>query len=80
MHLVQRTDPNSSSDSYTSYFSPMSALENDLTACFHIINTDVLIKPVRQLLSCVQLSATPWIIACQALPSMGFPRQEYWSG
>ena len=22
----------------------------------------------------------PWTIACQAPPSMGFPRQEYWSG
>ena len=28
-------------------------------------------------LSCVQLSATPWT---QAPPSMGFSRQEYWSG
>ena len=31
-------------------------------------------------LSCVQLLATPWTIACQALLSMGFPKQEYWSG
>ena len=23
---------------------------------------------------------TPWTIAYQALPSMGFSRQEYWSG
>ena len=23
---------------------------------------------------------TPWTIACQALPFMGFSRQEYWSG
>ena len=23
---------------------------------------------------------TPWTIAHQASPSMGFPRQEYWSG
>ena len=28
----------------------------------------------------VQLFATPWTVACQALLSMGFPRQEYWSG
>ena len=28
----------------------------------------------------VQLFATPWTVACQAPPSMGFPRQEYWSG
>ena len=25
-------------------------------------------------------SETPWSIACQASHSMGFPRQEYWSG
>ena len=25
-------------------------------------------------------SATPWTIACQAPLSMGFSRQEYWSG
>ena len=28
----------------------------------------------------VRLSATPWTVAYQAPPSMGFPRQEYWSG
>ena len=28
----------------------------------------------------VQLSVTPWIMACQAPPSMGFSKQEYWSG
>ena len=31
-------------------------------------------------LSCVQLFATPWTAAYQAPPSMGFSRQEYWSG
>ena len=30
--------------------------------------------------SCVQLCATPWILACQAPLSMGFFRQEYWNG
>ena len=33
-----------------------------------------------KLLSCVRLFATPWTVACQALPSMGFSRQEFWSG
>ena len=28
----------------------------------------------------VQLFATPWTVACQAPLSMGFSRQEYWSG
>ena len=31
-------------------------------------------------LSCVQLLATPWTAAYQAPPSIGFSRQEYWSG
>ena len=31
-------------------------------------------------LSRVQLLATPWSVAHQAPPSMGFSRQEYWSG
>ena len=28
----------------------------------------------------VQLFVTLWTVACQAPLSMGFPRQEYWSG
>ena len=31
-------------------------------------------------LSRVRLFATPWTVAYQASPSMGFFRQEYWSG
>ena len=31
-------------------------------------------------LSCVQLLENPWTAAYQAPPSMGFSRQEYWSG
>ena len=31
-------------------------------------------------LSHLQLFATPWTVAHQAPPSMGFSRQEYWSG
>ena len=33
-----------------------------------------------QLFSPVWLFQTPWTVACQAPPSMGFPRQESWSG
>ena len=36
----------------------------------------VKVKSLRR----VRLLATPWTAAYQALPSMGFPRQEYWSG
>ena len=31
-------------------------------------------------MSLVRLLATPWTAACQAPPSMGFSRQECWSG
>ena len=33
-----------------------------------------------KLLSRVRLLATPWTAAYQAPPSIGFSRQEYWSG
>ena len=42
--------------------------------CYHILKVKV------KSLSHVQLFATPWTIAYQAPPSMGFSRQEYWSG
>ena len=41
------------------------------------------VKPLLLLLSCfshVWLCATPWTAAYQALPSLGFSRQEDWSG
>ena len=38
------------------------------------------VKSERKLLGRVQLFATPWTEAYQAPPSMGFSRQEYWSG
>ena len=31
-------------------------------------------------LSRVRLFATPWVVAYQASPSVGFSRREYWSG
>ena len=33
-----------------------------------------------KLLSHVQLFVTPWTVSNQVPPSMGFSRQEYWSG
>ena len=35
---------------------------------------------VTKSLSRISLCATPWTVARQAPPSMGFSRQEYWSG
>ena len=37
-------------------------------------------KTLLYVLSHVQLFATPWTVACQVSLSMGFTRQEYWSG
>ena len=39
----------------------------------------MLIVKVKSL-SCVRLCETPWTAASQASPSMGFSRQEHWSG
>ena len=41
--------------------------------------TSVQLLEVKSL-SRAQLFATPWTIAYQAPPSMGFSRQQYWSG
>ena len=41
---------------------------------------DYTVKVKVKSLSHVQLFATPWTITYQDLPTMGFPRQEYWSG
>ena len=47
------------------------------------VATDIflyLICVPAQSLSCVRLSATLWTVARQAPLSVGFPKQEYWSG
>ena len=38
------------------------------------------IEKKMKLLSRVQLFATPWTVSYQVPLSMGFSRQEYWSG
>ena len=40
----------------------------------------VKVKVKVKSLSRVRLFSTPWTVAYEALPSMGFSRQEYWSG
>ena len=40
----------------------------------------VCVKVKVKSLSHVRLFATPWTVAYQASPSMGFSRQEYWNG
>ena len=40
----------------------------------------VCVADAKSLHSCVRLCATPWTAAHQASLSMGFSRQEHWSG
>ena len=40
----------------------------------------VKVKVKVKSLSRVRLSGTPWTVALPGSPSMGFSRQEYWSG
>ena len=57
----------------------LSSLDGHL-GCLHILacisESEVKVKS----LSCVRLFVTPWTVAYQAPLSMGFSRQEYWSG
>ena len=45
-----------------------------------ITQDKVCLKKERKSFSYVRLFVTPWNVAYQTLPSMGFSRQEYWSG
>ena len=47
---------------------------------FVMPKTNQRLTPEVKSLSRVRLFATPWTVAYQAPPSMGFSRQEYWSG
>ena len=57
----------------------MSLLSKEKYEVIHIGNFNFLVSEVK-FLSRVQLFATPWTVAHQAPLSMGFSRQEYWSG
>ena len=50
-----------------------------LTAITCVVYLYLKVK-VSESLSRARLSATPWTVAYQAPPSMGFSRQEYWGG
>ena len=53
----------------------------DITLLTKVHIVKAMFFPVKvKSLSHVQLFATPWIVAYQAPLSMGFPRQEHWSG
>ena len=65
---------------YNNYFTfcgPQSAATTQLQ-CSSVKAVMLLLLLSR--FSRVRLGATPWTAAHQAPPSMGFSRQEYWSG
>ena len=62
---------------FSSYQHPSHQLTFSRCLCFSFYLGNVV---VVQSLSHILLFAIPWTVACQAPLSMGFPRQEYWSG
>ena len=52
---------------------------NHLAPVISLVSLSRMVVAVESL-SCVQLFVTPWITVYQAPLSMGFSRQEYWSG
>ena len=63
--LLSNSEPQTKSHRY----SQLSCKSRFVTVWVHV-----------QSLSCLWPFVTPWTIACQAPLSMGFPRQEHWSG
>ena len=66
---------------------PLDLLDNNvMTYCYGQLlqssqeQTTLPVKVKVKSVSRVLLFATPWTVAYQAPPSMGFSRQEYWSG
>ena len=58
----------------------LSLLKNHNEISLHTCLNGSYPKDTLSCFSCVQLFATPWIVACQIPLSMGFSRQEEWSG
>ena len=47
---------------------------------WNLSKSDMRVRVRMKSLSRVRLFVTPWTVDHQAPPSMGFSRQEYWSG
>ena len=72
VHPNQESQPTKCSDTYDVLFITPRYKLKLISLCF--------VHVCAQLLNCVRLFATPWTVAYQAPPSMGFLRQEYGSG
>ena len=62
---------------YKAFYNLACAWLSDFRYCHP---TFIIMKVKVKSLSHVQIFATPWTVAYQAPPSMGFSRQEYWNG
>ena len=62
-------------------YSPWGHKELDTTEQLSTAHVDICkVKVKVKSLRCVRLFATPWTVAYQAPLSLGFSRQQYWSG
>ena len=63
------------------FFLKNQSRKENVTCFYKILNFFKLsFPPIVKSLSRVRLFVAPWTVAYQALPSMGFSRQECWSG
>ena len=58
----------------------LGSMQHEDISLWFVPSSKKIISMHAQSLSCVPLFGTSWTVAHQAPLSMGFPRQEYWSG
>ena len=78
-----KAELNSAKCSFRCWIVPLTSREDVLhpvVLCYHIKWVVPKNSASACVLSHVWLFVTPWIVAFQGPLSMGFPRQEYWSG
>ena len=61
-------------------FQQIISLKEDFADIQDLLVNNALLLLILSRFSRVQLCATPWTAAYQASPSLGFSRQEHWSG
>ena len=76
--MLNHSRPECSQESLPETFSNLYIMRVDMTARTSKVHNETEVK-VKSL-SRVRLFVTPWIVAYQAPPAVGFSRQEYWSG
>ena len=77
---IWATNAGDTGDPVCSYLSSCELSLQFFEICIFFIFTDPLVEVEVLLIQSCRLFATPWTVAHQAPLSMGFSRQEYWSG